>query len=292
MLDRFAVRFWIARRGESQRRLSAALGMGENYLAAVLRAKTPHLPIPQLAALANLLHVPVDAIDPQLGPAWKLIPWYSFHQMREYHGEIFVAQNVLTFTQGMDSYLLDHQCVDWTGGQWLKTENWDEHSKTLYSYVDGQRRAYEQSNVVHRIVAAARWANGAAQTNSEWTRKLKGTMEDVNRAEVTAIAFIPEWRLLRSQTCRSNPVLAGGWDKITIIDDRVAIVRFNRQLYGVTYHREIVREMRDALEHSVMPLLDYGFPLAAEITPHGMKSSGAECVRYLGSLRNPHSTIE
>lgn len=264
------VRFWMARRGLHYREVGKQIGMSAASLSRVLRAKQPTLRTDKQEALAKLLGVHVEALTTSGDPTWRHFYWWQQNEeVRVYQREIADAESVFTITQGMDCYLVQPELVDWTGRVWLHTEGWSEYTRILDEYIRRQRTDYEGS--VHSVVCSEAWLTQATKNVPGACEAFRSMLHD--RCEITALGIVSDWKGFQVAISETSPVLFGGWDKITFIDDRICIVRPDRRSYAVTEHYPTVRTLRLTLEWISQCSVRYSFPVGKSATPEALRQS-------------------
>ncbi|HKM53693.1 MAG TPA: helix-turn-helix transcriptional regulator [Isosphaeraceae bacterium] len=189
-------------------------------------------------------------------PKWAIADWRDPALIDEYLDRVRDAHEVLTCTQGLDSYLLPSEMVFHFGtravrqGRILKHADYEGWKRWADAYVERQRWVRGRSDHHHVIVSPNHLfveAGGVAEGGRDWVAGARDLMRAYR--DVTAVRLVhgAEWRGF----ARRVGGQLGVWDKVTVVDREIALLRRNREEFLFTDDRDHVLSLLAVVESSM-----------------------------------------
>jgi hypothetical protein len=263
------------RRGLSKSELSKLAGFNRGHFRRI--GRTTNLTLDAAIKLARGLGVDLDYFIPQTGPRWTTLHSTQSVEVNNLLQDQSSARSILTCTQGMESYMQADEMVEWTSRSFLETNGWElaDHKE----YIKVQRRLREKTSYVHRILCRREVLASATKAEAAFVGDLIHRIKQ-NKSH-TLIGFVDNgnWISIESLVKAICPLAKTGWDKLTIADDYLAVVRTNRFFYHYTYHGPTVVMLRDNLDRKATIYVPYAFPMTHEIYHRNREDSVTYAIR-------------
>jgi len=236
-------RLWelLKQRGISLKDLVRQGGSGYHYgtIRRWLTTKPGKMPYSVILAFASVLKVPLHALDPTIDPHWDYFAYSELEKLRAFHDEVKRASRCLTITGGYESYLQPEGMLRWTYSGFLGKGGWDQNIDYHSAYIQQQIAAREESDYLHRVVVQARLIREARDQNKAWIEEIGDKV--YRQRGRTAVGLVDGWATLCRSVSSLLPLRINTWDKITIVDGILALVRSGHDEYAITYKSPTVQ---------------------------------------------------
>lgn len=242
------------------------------------------LPFNCLQRIAALLDMPLAAITGEGSNLWTPHHRTQTDRMTSFNVCMREAADVITLTEGVDSYLLNQTwMVEWLNVEWRQVQGWNEHKRLYLPYIAENKAIRNKGRYLHRIVCPEQLFIDAAKLNPEWLRDLRHSLGDLE--DVTALIPVTHWDSFRRAV---NAVLQSWlheWEKIVIIDRSVMMIYLYRRIFVQCDDAIAVSKVRAAVEAYAMksPIRDQ-FPINKVLTPKNIRLAAQITLDRLESL--------
>ncbi len=238
----------LARRlGKTLGDVCAELGCSVGSLYRSLTQPDPTVSYFRLKQLAEVLKVPLEYLDtPPLSADLTVRErsWHRFHYSEEAEkgnidDELERARICLSVTRGLESYLQPAEMNGWNWFEWLKHPPSDDPGPFQLG-VRRKQAARENCGFLHQVVCPSALFVGISGTRDaeQWLGHIDKVLS--RHRSVTGVALEPDWEGFAKQVTSVLPRWAKQWDKVTVIDRTMAVIRYSAEWYGITYHPEVV----------------------------------------------------
>lgn len=237
--------------------LSEVLASGGGHPGHVRRVLSQHpdnLDYGTVLAICDKLGIPVADVDPRvLGPRRENARWVRFRLkdfdlISRYHYELERSRHCVTITRGIESYLQTPEMTEWTSRFWLGNPGWNQRIDMTKAYRVQIVGARERSKFIHRIVAPGSLFVTAAQIEPGWVENVKETLETYEQTSLLGLVW--DWERFCSRIESIVPRWVRRWEKVSIVDGIVALVRGSVERYALTYDPATVSELLTCTEQA------------------------------------------
>ena len=230
----------------------AASGHNPGHVRRVLSTNPDNLDYGTVLAICDKLGIPVADIDPRVvGPRREKARWVRFglkdlDLIGRYHHEVEHSRHCVTITRGIESYLQSPDMTEWTSRFWLGNPGWNQRIDLTKAYRVQIVGARERSKFMHRIVAPGNLFIAAAQIEPGWVEDAKKTLEGYEGTSLLGLVW--NWERFCSAIECIVPRWVRRWEKVSIVDGVVALVRGSVERYALTYDPTTVSQLLDCVE--------------------------------------------
>jgi transcriptional regulator with XRE-family HTH domain len=260
------------------------------------------------AMLAAALDVPVSDLDDSPKPprAWTTFSWLHAARVSALFEELHDSQSCLTVTQGMDVFLQPADMRTWTFRRAHeaigRSSDWIDKAIERISRSATPAARHPAERCIHRVIGRQEFFLRSFIANPTWADATQQLFRRLDGNALVGLVNKPAWGDVAKTVRQLINEFVGpfsDWDKVTIADNTLAVIRPTRDSYLVTYHRPTVERLRWQLEQ-LAPFVDHSFPLDFDIEARkasinhacrGLESLGRQALRYKkGSLQERADT--
>lgn len=254
-------------------RLERLAGLGHDYLQRRIRGETPGrkpyqnpevVPYFVVDAIAKILEVPAAVITTAGGEdRWEAVPWFEGEKLKPFLGHMARAKSCIGCVQDMDGYLVSDGMIQSTEERRLRELRWPKEEinrrlTSMLAYVNDQRRQREQSLGVHRIFGRETYFAKHFAIQPGFAPFVGSRLKFFEGTTVLGLVPSDKWGILNNRV--RGLLDCPRWDKVLVIDNLLAMVRYDRETFLLTYHRETVEGLRAGIE-ALANLIPGDFPL-------------------------------
>ena len=192
---------------------------------------------------------------------------------------MYSARSIITCTMGMESYLQSDDMIEWTSKSFLRTPNWSlaDHKH----YIKAQCALRERLSCVHRIICRNDLVVSGAIVEPDFIADYIHHVRDARHHTLIGLVDQGNWKSLEAGLSGLCPLTATGWDKISVADDFLVLIRVGRYYYHYTFHEPTALKIRDHLDAFTLLYIPYRFPSSTEIYSLKREDSVVYAVRKM-----------
>ena len=236
----------LTAKGDSQAKLAVALGRTPGQISRLLNNKN-QTKLSLAVKIASFLRVDLSEIIVRSSQRanWKMFHLSQTELLTTFHQQLCGCRIAITVTDSIDSYLQDEWMLEWSNVKQLNVPDWSTHKKIFLPYVQEQRQSRDNGNYRHFLISPEQMLYQAVEQNPDWLAQLRWNLG--NFREVTAAAFVRNWEAFRKSVDGCLPREAVGWQKVSIVDEAVALIHFDHARYYMCQQGDVVKNLRAAL---------------------------------------------